>query len=38
MNQILSKVINEYIDGDNPEHKVGYSYDDYEIESKGLWY
>lgn len=36
MNQILSKVINEYTDGNNSEHKVGYSFDVYEIESKVL--
>lgn len=36
MNQILSKVVNEYTDGDNPEYKVGYSFDVYETESKEL--
>lgn len=37
MNQILNKLINENTGGNNSEQNVGYSFDIYKIESKGLW-
>lgn len=37
LNEILCKVINENMGGNNPEQIVGYLFNVYKIESKGLW-